>query len=638
MSLNRFHNIRSIEMVDAKGIKSQNMVPWEKLRKQLRASLLEQDDSLESARFSHHLSCLTEQLALYERAILSPIKSGDWSYSKEEKKNIILTTRQALLFALACFAPPATEAETKSFSPSNIQTRQRRLQYEAIHSYHWDEKLSYILSCNVKDDAKCRLYVARLWCNLVTQNPETASFVSGKVPLAPSDGALAKRMLHQSSLASNDDKNCSNISSTELYPTWVDMIVSCAHTGNRDALAAVVAALHNCMASLDLNATTDSLFSKQVASCSLLVSTLLRQVISVDSLYQKNGRPLPSRIEYQQINQNHRQDQSSGIGNDPAKEWILLVIRRLLVQGELPTLYRSSGGDKEENTTNETSNILSAVLPEQMVLLHCVQWCIDEGALTGSINMESDGLSGSAAQASVIFLVKMFDQISIRLIAKDKCANDDDDLQILGEYTQPIILTILADIIEFESPDIVPLRLLVGQQPCFIKQLGQSMASIVDNVLQSQKNNVVASHTKKIKTEMVEKDQALLTSIVRLLGNLCFHCKANQDLLRHTSIPLAPEHSAAAVALDRNILHVLLSCTSFSFLCFTLREWAVVAIRNALQDNPDNQALVAALEAKQAVQSTELNEMGVRVEMDAKGKVNVVPLTPPNEADEHEET
>jgi len=63
-----------------------------------------------------------------------------------------------------------------------------------------------------------------------------------------------------------------------------------------------------------------------------------------------------------------------------------------------------------------------------------------------------------------------------------------------------------------------------------------------------------------------------------------------------------------------------------------------VAIRNALQDNLDNQALVAQLEAKQTVQSTELSEMGVRVDMDAKGKVNVVPLTPPpNEADEQDD-
>ena len=64
-----------------------------------------------------------------------------------------------------------------------------------------------------------------------------------------------------------------------------------------------------------------------------------------------------------------------------------------------------------------------------------------------------------------------------------------------------------------------------------------------------------------------------------------------------------------------------------SYTCFTLREWAVVAIRSALENNRANQAVVAELEARSAVQSTELEDMGIRVDLDvARGQVSVAPV------------
>ena len=48
-------------------------------------------------------------------------------------------------------------------------------------------------------------------------------------------------------------------------------------------------------------------------------------------------------------------------------------------------------------------------------------------------------------------------------------------------------------------------------------------------------------------------------------------------------------------------------------------------IRNVLQDNEENQHEVAKLEANQPIQSAELGGLGIRVEMDSKGNVSVVP-------------
>ena len=150
----------------------------------------------------------------------------------------------------------------------------------------------------------------------------------------------------------------------------------------------------------------------------------------------------------------------------------------------------------------------------------------------------------------------------------------------------------------------------------------------------------------KLSTE----EQQWMVSLVRLLGNICFNCRNNQDRIRTTLVP-APsstnsrtgesggEKEASNTTAQqeepesRNSLHVLLSCTSFATSCFTLREWGVIAIRNILRDNERNQAVVAALQAQTPVQSTALEEAGFRVKLDPNGKVGLSPLNETTEED-----
>jgi hypothetical protein len=54
----------------------------------------------------------------------------------------------------------------------------------------------------------------------------------------------------------------------------------------------------------------------------------------------------------------------------------------------------------------------------------------------------------------------------------------------------------------------------------------------------------------------------------------------------------------------------------------------VVAIRNALHQNDLNMAVVANLEAQQALQTSTLGELGIRVNLDTKGNVSVSPAEP----------
>ena len=82
--------------------------------------------------------------------------------------------------------------------------------------------------------------------------------------------------------------------------------------------------------------------------------------------------------------------------------------------------------------------------------------------------------------------------------------------------------------------------------------------------------------------------------------------------------------SNATMPTERTGLHVILSATSLAPACFTLREWCIVAIRNAVENNAANTETVRRLEANQVMDDTpELRRAGVKVEMDAKGNVSV---------------
>jgi ataxin-10 len=130
--------------------------------------------------------------------------------------------------------------------------------------------------------------------------------------------------------------------------------------------------------------------------------------------------------------------------------------------------------------------------------------------------------------------------------------------------------------------------------------------------------------------KLSEDDQKLITALVRLQGNLCFNCRHNQDLMRTTLVPPTKKNVAAESGNmpgpSRNALHVLLSSTSFGTSCFTLREWCVIAIRNVLEDNSQNQEVVTQLDAQNPVQSAALDHAGVRVTMDKQGKVSLSTL------------
>ncbi|KAI8139561.1 spinocerebellar ataxia type 10 protein domain-containing protein [Fennellomyces sp. T-0311] len=85
---------------------------------------------------------------------------------------------------------------------------------------------------------------------------------------------------------------------------------------------------------------------------------------------------------------------------------------------------------------------------------------------------------------------------------------------------------------------------------------------------------------------------------VRLLGALCYDDRELQDKIREIGgIPL-----------------ILAQCRIEDSNPY-LREYAILALRNILKDNHENQALIAGMEPKEVVQTEELTEMGLRAKL-----------------------
>ena len=495
---------------------------------------------------------------------------------KDEKAAIVKDTRFALRFGISCLSMPSDEARSTA-------------QEEVIRT-GWHEEVIRIV-CHSRGDSKCRLYAAQALSNLVTMNSQSARVVRSRMMLSPSNESISATILNEAlAQQTKDASEAHQESKPENKPNWVDAMLSASKSGNREALAAVVAALHNCLLSHSTISEQNE-YAQQISSSSLLISTILRQLVSTNAIVNNKKT---ADMDKQQEQQKHPADD--------ATEWIVIFLMQLCRQGFLPAMYQAVG----------TSSLI-CVLPEQVALLHCLRNEVESGdnnknlgrcALLGG---EYPDTAGDRSIASYLFLTRV--ACSLLSIEEQETTDSVEYEEALRQSAVLTILEILAETLAEESATTASIRHKLGETE-LIQLLCEELGQLYDKLL-------LRNNGRKSRDILVKDDeQAKLTVLVRLLGNLAFACPFNQDLLRTTRI--SPERSG---------LHILLSCTSFAHACFTLREWAVVAIRNVLHENIANQQVVAELEAQQAVQSEELRDMGIRVELDcSKGQVSVTPL------------
>ena len=524
----------------------------------------------------------------------------DSTLSSDEMKNLVLQTRAASRFGLCCLSTEEKEEDDNNNGSSNNDER-AKLQSMVTIQYQWYKPLVEILIYQ-RGDSKCRIFAARLLSNLVTSNVETATEVSSNLPLCPTSEFVSSSI--RNSISSDQGE-------TVIEPNWVDMILSSAKSKNREAMAATVAALHNCIVSLEDDSENNNQFAKSVSSNGMLICTLLRYFVSAEaitsSLTQDSNDKIIDNTQW-----------------DSATEWIQLLLSKLAKLGMLSKMYSSISGNKQSEESESHK-----ILPEQSILLHCMgreadSYFMDYRTDNNTVKNPFGGEAGfTAIKESYSFLSQMLANFSPDLENDTTSPNHDAIETSLIRSGLILVTDILASTLGIDSPEIKDLRLFLGKSTSLLQDTAKALGIVTDDLAEKS----VGRRARDI--HLSADEQRLLTCLVQLVGNLCYNCPYNQDLLRTTLVPPTikttsdSNESSTTMETPRNGLHVLLTCTTYSTSCFTLREWGVIAIRNALEDNVGNQTIVAELVAQDPVQTADLEHAGIKVKLDSKGKVTL---------------
>jgi hypothetical protein len=357
----------------------------------------------------------------------------------------------------------------------------------------------------------------------------------------------------------------------------------------------------------------------------MLISTLLRHFVSAEvassSININNGE----KVVFDHW--------------DSATEWIQLLLAKLAKIGLLPTMYRSIN-NRKHNTESESPNIL----PEQNVLLHCMaqeagSYVMDYRTNNNAIKNPFGGEVGlEALKENYVFLARLVTHFSPILENEPVDSNGAIESSLIRSGLI-LVTEIIASTLGIDSPENTDLRLFLGKDTTLLQDTAKSLGLVTDVLAEKS----VGRKARDIHLSC--DDQKLLTCLVQLIGNLCYNCPYNQDLLRMTLVlPTTKTPTTEREIRDgsssnpnngpdttRNGLHVLLTCTTYATSCFTLREWGVIAIRNALENNSRNQAVVTELVAQDPVQSADLENAGIRVKLDSKGKVSLSKIDEENQ-------
>lgn len=714
-------------------------IDWSSLTKSCKRA----KESMRDAESSHvvvknmfltHFTALTTVLILYTRRYTER-RRIDSHVTMKEVLTRTIETRRALRFAISCLAPSRTNSDL--YDESAKRARQelqiaavegkclpragvdddndiRRqglhvslaklivsgpMSYEHMTDIHDSEKCEKNISSLENNQLSVRTLAARLLCNLVTDNPAAAATVLLDIPFSPTPAQLEERMSIQV-LSSNTNNNRDDaalcwsdfihaVSQIQTIKQQANNVV--ARDADREVLAAVVAALHNLLVSMETRDTLldiasemkrieklkqlrnknrskiieaeeeedvnkdcgrneshkpiDALF--EAASSPALVNALLRSTLPATTILKmlqpaptsanNSSRPkfVPPKTDSAPVDD----------ASDSATEWISFVLERLVSRGLMLQVIRSAGGKGE------------FITPEQVVFISCIRQAVDAyqsslPSATESGEFDMRRLSITAKSTSdkcphplwgrgdglrtavpvLHFLANEVDRMRLRAL---KLQFTCDGVLSTEEYQGELNCTkhiihdirdILAQCLGKSSSQafndqciLTEARSVLGRETTLIANCCEDLARIVD--VSSANNSGKSARELNLSSD----DQETAISTVRLIGNLVYQCQYNQDLLRSTLVVSKSDlKDGNSSGISRTGLHVLLSATSLGHACFTIREWCIVAIRNAVENNEANIEMVRGLEANEALGDTpELKKLGVKVDLDDKGNVRV---------------
>jgi len=526
------------------------------------------------------------------------------SNEPKNTKQIILVNRYALRYALGLFG---------------LESKRSIIQELAVCKLNLHMVLSNLLSMT-SCDSKCQHLAAKSLCNVGTSNCITSLAILNDIKPSPS------KHYHPSCTSIYD----SDSSTSSKLVSWSEMIHVTASTSsrgqNRVALAAIVASLHNFIVAIcdgTINESVDEYSCFDLDSYitdSILLCNLVRYILPKDTIMNRIGE---EEIEL------HEKDMA-----DEGTFWISLLLELLFAKGLFQQIYQLLGlTSTGEISSDSDSDIQHSVTPEQIVLLNCYDNSIQSYVEDYTKNISKfnernkNPLGGASNQERVVKETVYFIANELMTLRK-RCRGNNVQKEELYQGEMKCIYHSVKTL-----TDILGTALSISDEDdnicnhCYASirmHLGQNIPLLTESIIELgyivEKLGIQNRGVKARELVVSNDDQHMITGLVRIIGNLCYKCKANQDLVRETRVPF---HNGNNFNQDRSGLHVILTCTSFAYGCFTLREWGIVAIRNILHKNEANQKEIAKLEAQQVVNTPELEKLGVKLNLDKEGKISV---------------
>ncbi|KAI9245227.1 spinocerebellar ataxia type 10 protein domain-containing protein [Phascolomyces articulosus] len=244
------------------------------------------------------------------------------------------------------------------------------------------------------------------------------------------------------------------------------------------------------------------------------------------------------------------------------------IISQLIDQGHFTTMYQNI-----ENASNKMNGKLTMLIKVMDSKIHAYK----QGEFPGFLGPES-----------LDMISKLVHQLCQRAIFVME--------QVIEGQVPPTALE-MDDISEIYTA----LVLILQTSSTLLTLNDQGHAEFKEMLINQDSLDIVTDLLKRCET-MDQKKQPgfnyLKRDSVRLLGALCYEDRRMQDKIRVIGgIPI-----------------ILAQCKIEDANPY-LREYAIFALRNILQNNPENQAIIEELKPQEAVQTDELTEMGLKAKL-----------------------
>lgn len=233
-------------------------------------------------------------------------------------------------------------------------------------------------------------------------------------------------------------------------------------------------------------------------------------------------------------------------------------------------------------------------IPSQIVLLHIANACVDE-----SIQVLKNQQQMGVSESTLTCFAELFRKTSHNILSLAMKDSQDDD-------QKPQLVMSLVELLSAASAHPELQGSLQGMD--FLLETSLELLDMVEQVGRGSDNAFSVRQditgTSQEAELASEPGYGFKRNMVQLIGNMCFRHKRNQDKVREL----------------KGIPVILQQCNIDCKNAF-INQWAILAIRNLCEDNPENQAIILSMKSHGVADNEALAKLGYEAMLRNDGQV-----------------